>query len=115
MSSMHGNRTRTGDGSASAARTIEEIEARAAEVLEADRDAMRRLAEFLRELAVELPAESSLPLNLAKAAKTIDLFQRGAHPELGLMDLPRIVDEWGVEAVAVLAQKLVEANIVRRV
>ena len=112
---MHANRTRTGERSASAPRTIQEIEARAAEVLEAERDAMRRLAEVLRELAVELPGESGLPLKLAKAAKTIDIFQSGAHPDLGLMDLPRIVDEWGVEAVAVLAQKLVEANIVRRV
>ena len=94
-------------------RTIDEIEARAAEVLEAERDGMRRLAEFLRELAVELPPESGLPLKLAKAAKTIELFERGSHPGIGTMDLFEVIEEWGVEACAELAAKLRAAGILR--
>jgi hypothetical protein len=93
--------------------TIDQIEARAVEVKEAERDAMRRLAEALREIAVELPPESTLPIRLAKAAKTIDLFQLGSHPDVGLMDVPRLVDEWGVEACAELVASLRVAGLLR--
>src|SRR4051794_38449787 len=56
--------------------TIEQIEARAAAIDEAERDSLRRLAAFLRDLAVELPVESKLPLQCADAAKTLDQFAR---------------------------------------
>lgn len=56
--------------------TIEQIEARAAEIVEAERTAMRELAAFLRNRAVELPVESKLPLRFAESAQTLDLFER---------------------------------------
>lgn len=72
--------------------TIEQIEARLVEVREADRDAMQRIADLLRELAVTLPIESKLPLRFAKAAKSIDAYTGG-----GILD-PAGAD-WYVETV----------------
>src|SRR4051794_26072319 len=66
--------------------TIEQIEARAAEINEVERCALRELAAFLRDRAVELPVESKLPLRFAESAKTLDLFARttGGFPaEIG--------------------------------
>src|SRR5215217_8250307 len=54
--------------------TIEEIERRAADVLEQERQALRALVDCLREIAVRLPVESRLPLDLAKAAGTLELW-----------------------------------------
>jgi hypothetical protein len=80
-----------------APRTIEEIEQRAAEVHEAEREAFRRLAELMRELAVTLPAESSLPLHLAQNAKGI----------LGILDISARM-EVKAETVRIVAGRNVD-------
>ncbi len=81
-------------------RTIEEIEAQAERVTEAERDAMRRLAAFLRELAVELPAESKAPVRLAKVAKKLDIFIDGTEPASWCcLPVEQFVREYGADAV----------------
>lgn len=52
--------------------TIDEIEARAAEIAHAEREAVCQVTELLRELAVTLPVESELPMRFAKTARRID-------------------------------------------
>lgn len=54
-----------------ATQTIDELEARAAEIAEAEREAVCQVAELLRELAVTLPVESELPMRFAKTARMI--------------------------------------------
>lgn len=61
-------------------RTIEQIEQRAAEIHRAECDALRSIAAFLREQAVNLPVESRLPLDFAEAANTLDTFSRSPDP-----------------------------------
>jgi len=56
------------------ARTFEEIEARAAEVRDAERQALKALIACIREIAVRLPADSRLPLDLAGMARVIGLW-----------------------------------------
>ncbi len=91
--------------------TIEEIEAQAERVTEAERDAMRRLAVFLREIAVELPAESKAPVRLAKVAKSIDLYTTGTEPALwSCCTVEEIVREYGVDAVDEYIAKLEQAK-----
>jgi hypothetical protein len=58
-------------------RTIEDIEREAAEIERAERDAFATLARCLRELAVALPAGSTVPRSFARLAKDIDLFNTG--------------------------------------
>lgn len=77
--------------------TIEEIEARAAEILQAERDVLADLAEWLRAAAVELPVESKLPIRMAKAANNADLFTRGDLAEFGVRDTEKLIDEWNRE------------------
>lgn len=81
-------------------RTIEDLEAQAAAVTEAEREAMRRLAAFLRELAIELPAESRIPVRMAKAAKNLDVFTNATEPgHWGCGTVDQIVQEYGIDAV----------------
>jgi hypothetical protein len=72
----NGRKTTPARARRSTTQTIAQIEARAAEVREAERDALFDLAEFLRALAVELPVESKLPLKFAESAKALELFGR---------------------------------------
>ncbi len=60
-----------GRESAPPVRTIEDIERRAAEVLEAEKQALAAIAACLREVAVRLPPDSQMPLKLAKAAQAL--------------------------------------------
>ncbi len=60
-------------------RTIDEVEAQAASVHYAEREAMRRLAELLRELASEPSGQSRLPIYLVKAAPNVDMFLDGEY------------------------------------
>jgi hypothetical protein len=63
-----------------AVQTIEQIESRAREIRRAERDAMRGLSEYLRELAVTLPPESKLPLHFARC---VTFHAPGAWPNCG--------------------------------
>jgi SOS response regulatory protein OraA/RecX len=88
--------------------TIEQIEAHAAAVLEEERQALRALAACMRELAVRLPVESKLPVRMAKAARSADLFSGGDVAWVGLLDVERLVDEWGREQCERLLDTLAE-------
>jgi hypothetical protein len=78
-------------------RTIEEIEQRAALIHRSERDAFDRLAAFLRELAVELPPESRLPIRFAEAANRItQLHDTGA---LAARIMEREVQEYELDEV----------------
>lgn len=76
------NRSRA-RGAGAVTQTIDQIEARAAEIAEAERSALRDLAEWLRAVAVELPAESKLPLRFSESARTLDLWSTGGHATTG--------------------------------
>lgn len=92
-----------------ARQTIEQIEARDAEVRTAERDAMSQLAELLRELAVELPPESRLPIRFAKTANYIDIFTTGPYHVMRTTDIDRLVNEWSLEEIEALIPKLESA------
>lgn len=93
-----------------ATQTIDEIEARAAEIVEAERASLQRLAAFLRNEAVELPVESKMPLRLAKAAKTVSLFVDGSSQEAGIScGLDSLIRDLGDEHDARLVQEVVRA------
>jgi hypothetical protein len=79
--------------------TIDQIEARAAEITQAERDVMNDLAEWLRAAAVELPVESKLPVTFARVANDIELFtgRNATIPALGVHDVYRAVEDWGRE------------------
>ena len=81
----------------SVTQTIDQIEARAAAIDRAERDALARLAAFLRDLAVELPVESKLPVEFAKSAKTLGLWRDGGRAAVGyrcaMADLVRDVND----------------------
>jgi hypothetical protein len=81
-------------------RTIADIERRAEEIKDAELDAIDRLIVFLRELAVELPSESKLPLIFAdKANKLSNITRYRWNPEWAKLDLDQLADEWGVDSV----------------
>jgi hypothetical protein len=77
----------------------EEIEAHAEEIKRAEGEAMRKIAALMRDLAVELPHESKLPVRFADTANRIDRFAEFALHRYSLGDLNNIVDEWGPEEV----------------
>jgi len=60
--------------------TIEEIEARAAQVIAEERQVLGGLVLCLRELAVYCPPEGRLGLHLAAAAKSIEPWLAGGEP-----------------------------------
>lgn len=62
--------------------TISEIEQEAALVLLQEQAAVDVLVYVLRELAVDLPRASRLPIELARAAKTLELFGGLRDPQL---------------------------------
>src|SRR5215213_361732 len=91
------------------AHTIEDIERRAEEVEGAELEALHRIAELLRELAVELPRESKLPIAFAKTAKRIDQYVACTfHPSWAIGDFDRMVAEIGRDAVERYTLKLEE-------
>lgn len=59
-------------------RTIEDIELEAAAITLAEFAAIRTLATCMREIAVALPEGSALVYDLAKAAKSIDLYVKNS-------------------------------------
>jgi hypothetical protein len=85
----------TTDGIRSGAQTIEEIEARADAIKQAENEAMSALAAFLRDLAVTLPPESKLPVRFAEAAKSIDLFGDAA----AFWRVEQGIREWNADKV----------------
>lgn len=66
-------------------RTIEDIERRAAEVRDAEREALRSLAAHVRELAVQLPPESRVPIRFANLARELDLFEDHAEAAFAVL------------------------------
>jgi leucyl aminopeptidase len=70
--------------------TIAQIEAKAAEIEHAEREAMTELVAFIRELMCSLPPESRYPLRFARAADNIEQFNRsfhwGANVQAGWLD-----------------------------
>src|SRR4051794_24880595 len=90
--------------------TIAQIEARAAEVAQHEREAVCRIADLLRELAVTLPAESKLPMRFAKTARSID--GRGACEvgnSLAAYDVNSLAGECGREQERDAAAAMVRA------
>jgi len=76
-------------------RTIEDIEQRAAEIADAERDAVHTLAGCLRELAVLLPEGSTLAYDFAKMAKFADLMNTGREPGPALvMDIQIVARDY---------------------
>lgn len=63
--------------------TIDELEARAANIRAAEMAAMHALGEALRELAVGLPDGSKLAVAFAKQAQALEVFATGG-PDPGL-------------------------------
>jgi hypothetical protein len=57
--------------------TIEQIEAQAEAIRQAEADVMADLAAWLRDRAVELPVESKLPMQFALMANDLELFSGG--------------------------------------
>jgi hypothetical protein len=79
--------------------TIEQIDAEAAAIRQAEEDVMVALAGYLRDLAVQLPVESKLPVVFAKTAKAIGLYtgRESEFPWLGFRDVSQMVEEYGRE------------------
>lgn len=75
--------------------TIEELEARGAEMEQAEADALYALAEAMRELAVHLPDGSQLAVRLASTAKTLEECSTwsSASTSGGILDLRIFVRE----------------------
>lgn len=65
-------------------RTFEDIERDAADILEQERQALQVLTHCIREIAVRLPPASRLTLDLADAAKSLQVFAVCDDPQPGL-------------------------------
>lgn len=66
--------------------TIEEIEARAAEIRQAEMDALAALVACMREIATHCPPEGRLGLRLAKSSQTMDLWaESDGRQDLGVI------------------------------
>jgi hypothetical protein len=91
--------------------TIEQIEAQAEAVRQAEEDVMVDLAAWLRAAAVELPVESKLPVKLAKTASNIDLYTgRGsAYPALGLWHVDEVINDRNRQEAEGLLERLAMA------
>jgi hypothetical protein len=91
------------------AHTIEDIERRAEEVEGAELEALHRVAELLRELAVELPHESKLPVSFANTAKRIEKYLTYTfHPSWAVRDLNTMVEDAGREGMERYTRQLEE-------
>ena len=66
--------------SAMTGRTLEDIERQAAEIDQAERDAIATYVHCLRELAVLLPQGSTLVYDFVKMAKFADMMNAGGSP-----------------------------------
>jgi hypothetical protein len=87
--------------------TIEDIERRAEEIKDAELDTLARLAAFIRELAVELPPESRMPLIFAKTANDLDTYVTYRwNPAWSRRDLDRMADECGADTLEEFAAQL---------
>ena len=66
-------------------RTLEELEARAAQVQAEEREAIAALVHCIREIAVRCPTESRLPLELARAAERLSVYTHHGDADVGIV------------------------------
>lgn len=72
--------------------TIEELERRSVEIAEAESEAVRRLIDAMRDIAVGLPEGSQLAVRLAKYARLMEPYI-GRYPQYATNEIHQIWKE----------------------